>query len=266
MLKLFRFLKPYAAAVTAVLILLFFQSLAELYLPTLMADIVDIGIVQGNTSYILRVGAFMLLVAGVSAVCIILASYLSAKVAVGFGRDLRTQVFARVESYSLHEFDLIGTASLITRTTNDITQVQQVLIMIMRMMISAPMMAVGGIMMAVSKDAELSLFLVVLIPFLAGVIFFIAGKGMPLFRIMQVRLDKLNLVLRENLTGIRVIRAFNRVGHEQKRFNQANTDLTDTAIRVNKIMAAMMPVMMLVMNLTTIAIVWFGSIRVDQKA
>lgn len=264
MLKLFRFLKPYAISVAAVLILLFFQSLAELYLPTLMADIVDTGIVKGDTPYILRVGALMLLVAGGSAVCIILSSFLSAKIATGFGKNLRSKVFSQVESYSLHEFDQIGTASLITRTTNDITQVQQVLIMIMRMMISAPMMAIGGIIMAVSKDATLSLVLVVVIPLLAAAIMLIATKSIPLFRTMQIKLDKLNLVLRENLTGIRVIRAFNRIDHEQKRFYEANDDLTGTAIKVNKLMAAMMPIMMLVMNFTTIAIVWFGGIRVDH--
>jgi ATP-binding cassette subfamily B multidrug efflux pump len=154
-------------------------------------------------------------------------------------------------------------ASLITRTTNDITQVQQVLIMMMRMLISAPMMAIGGIIMAVSRDATLSLVLVVVIPVLLAVIFIIASKGLPLFKVMQVKLDKLNLVLRENLTGIRVIRAFNRLDYEKERFTEANSDLTSTAIKVNIIMAVMMPVMMLVMNFTTIAIVWFGGIRID---
>ena len=264
MVKLLRFLKPFSKSVAAVLLLVFIQSLAELYLPTLMADIVDTGIAFDDTPYILRIGALMLLVAGVSAICLILASFLSAKIATGFGKNVRRKVFSQVESYSLHEFDQIGTASLITRTTNDITQVQQVLIMIMRMMISAPMMAIGGVIMAVSKDATLSLVLVVVIPLLAAAIILIAGKGIPLFRTMQVKLDKLNLVLRENLTGIRVIRAFNRISHEQKRFYDANSDLTGTAIKVNKLMAAMMPIMMLVMNFTTIAIVWFGGIRVDH--
>lgn len=264
MTKLFRFLKPYKIPVAAVLLLLFFQSLAELYLPTLMADIVDTGIVKGDTDYILRVGAFMLLVAAGSGLCVILASYLSAKIATGFGRDIRNKVFTQVEGYTLHEFDKMGTASLINRTTNDITQVQQVLVMILRFMISAPMMCIGGIIMAVSKDRTLSLVFVVSIPVLAASIFIIAGKGVPLFKAMQVKLDKLNLVLRENLTGIRVIRAFNRLDHEKKRFHEANSDLTATAIKVNKVMAAMMPVMMLVMNFTTIAIVWFGGIRIDH--
>ncbi|PKM39514.1 MAG: multidrug ABC transporter ATP-binding protein [Firmicutes bacterium HGW-Firmicutes-8] len=264
MIKLFRFLKPYRIPVSGVLILFLLQSLAELYLPTLMSDIVDTGIVKGDIPYILKVGSLMLVVAMVSGICIIIASYLSSLAATGFGKDLRSKVFSQVESYSLHEFDQIGTASLITRTTNDITQVQQVLIMIMRMMVSAPMMCIGGIIMAVSKDAKLSLVLVVAIPILAAAIYVVAIKGVPLFKAMQVKLDKLNLVLRENLTGIRVIRAFNRIDHENMRFNEANRDLTGTAIKVNKIMAALMPIIMLVMNFTTIAIVWFGGIRVDR--
>lgn len=264
MLKLFKFLKPYRISVASVLILFFFQSLAELYLPTLMADIVNIGIVKGDTNYILGIGARMLSVAAGSAVFTIIASFLSSKAATGFGKDLRNKVFTQVENYSLSEFDKIGTASLITRTTNDITQVQQVLIIAMRMMISAPMMAIGGIIMAVSKDATLSLVLLVVIPVLVAAIFIVASKGVPLFKAMQIKLDKLNLVLRENLTGIRVIRAFNRINHENMRFNEANHDLTSTAIKVNKIMASLMPIMMLVMNFTTIAIIWFGGIRIDR--
>lgn len=263
MLKLSRFLKPFAYSVTGVLLLLFLQSLAELYLPTLMADIVNIGIVQGDTPYIFTTGSRMLLVAAVSAVCTIIASYLSAKIATGFGRDLRSKLFSHVESYSLHEFDDIGTASLITRTTNDVTQIQQVFIMMMRMTVSAPMMCIGGIIMAVSKDATLSLLFIVALPVLLGTIFLVARKGFALFKAMQVKLDKLNLVLRENLTGIRVIRAFNRTEQEKQRFVGANADLTDTAVKVNKLMAVMMPMMMLIMNFTTIAIVWFGGIRIS---
>lgn len=264
LLKLLKYLKPFAPSVIIVLIFLFLQSLAELYLPTLMSDIVDIGIIQGDTPYILRVGGIMLCVAAGSTVFTIIASLLSAKIATGFGRNLRAKVFAQVENYSLNEFNQIGTSSLITRTTNDITQVQQVLILILRMMVTAPMMAIGGIIMAVSKDATLSLIFVVVLPFLTLSIFIIGKKGVPLFKAMQRKLDHLNLVLRENLTGIRVIRAFDRIQHEQERFNTANSDLTQTAIRVNKLMAAMMPIMMLIMNLTTIAIVWFGGLRIDQ--
>lgn len=263
MMKLIRYLKPYWLPIAAILVLAFFQSLTELYLPTLMSDIVDKGIVQGDTDYIWRIGGQMLLVALAGTTGAIISSFLSAKVASGYGRDLRRMVFSRVSSYSLHEFDKIGTATLITRTTNDITQVQQVWVMILRMMISAPMMSIGGVVMAVSKDAKLSLIIVVVIPVLLGVIGFLAAKGIPLFRVIQLKVDKLNLVVREGLTGIRVIRAFNRTAHEKTKFQSANQDLTATAIRVNIIMATMMPAMMLIMNFTTVAIIWFGGIRID---
>jgi len=261
--KLVRFLKPYSLVLTAVVILVFIQSITNLYLPNLNSDIVDTGVVRGDTAYIWRTGGWMLLVAAGSAIAAVVAAYLSSLVAAGFGRDLRSRVFSRVESFSLHEFDKIGTATLITRTTNDITQVQMVLLIMLRMMIGAPIMAAGGIIMAVSKDAELSLVLVVVLPLLVGLITFVAGKGIPIFKALQVKLDRLNLVLRENLTGIRVIRAFDRVDHERRRFQEANRDLTQTAIRVNQLMAVMMPTMMLVMNFTMVAIVWFGGVRIE---
>lgn len=264
MLKLFRFLKPFSAVLAVTLALLFFQSLADLYLPTLMADIVDHGVVQNDIDYIWQVGGVMLVVAGFGAVCSIAAAFLSSRIAVGFGRDLRGTLFSRVTGYSLHEFDVLGTATLITRTTNDINQVQMVLMMILRMMITAPIMAIGGIIMAVSMDATLSLVIVVVIPVLALTIALIAWRAVPLFRAMQVKLDNLNRVMRERLTGIRVIRAFNRTDFEARRFTTANMDLTVTAIRVNRIMATLMPVVLLVMNLTTIAIIWFGGIRIDN--
>lgn len=264
MLKLFKHLGPYRLPILFVLVLVFLQSLSDLFLPTLMADIVDKGIISGDIPYIWRIGGIMLLVAGGGAICAIASSYFSARVSVGFGQSLRTKVFGHVQNFSLQEFDKMGTASLITRTTNDINQVQQVLTMLLRMMISAPMMCIGGIIMAVNKDAKLSLVIVVIIPVLVGAIAIIALKGLPLFKAMQVKLDTLNRVLRENLTGMRVIRSFNRIEHETKRFDEANEDLTNTAIKVNKIMAAMMPIMMLVMNFSTIAIVWFGGLRISD--
>ncbi|GGF92727.1 ABC transporter ATP-binding protein [Paenibacillus abyssi] len=264
MLKLFRFLNVYKLAIAIVLLFTFLQTLSELYLPTLMADIVDIGIIQGDVTYIWKIGGFMLLVAAGGTLASVLASYLSSKVSAGFGQTVRKKVFVHVGNFSLQEFDKIGTASLINRTTNDITQVQQVLNMMLRMMVMAPMMCIGGIIMAISKDAQLSWVIVGVIPVLSLAIFAIVAKGMPYFKVMQAKLDRLNLVLREGLSGIRVIRSFNRTDHESKRFEQANEDLTNTAIKVNKIMAAMMPVMMLVMNLATVAIIWFGGIRIDN--
>ena len=264
MKKLIKFLKPYTVAVVAVIVFVFAQSISELYLPTLMSDIVDIGIVNGDIKYIIKIGGIMLIVAAGGTIFTILASFLSSRVAAGFGRDLRNQVFSKVESFSIEEFEKIGTSSLITRTTNDITQIQQVVFMILRMMISAPLMCIGGIIMAVSRDAELSLVIVIVIPIIASLIFLIAKKGVPLFKVMQTKIDKLNLILREELTGIRVIRAFNRSEHEKERFNKANLDLTKTASKAFKIMVSLMPLMMLLLNLTTISIIWFGGLRIDS--
>ncbi|WP_339848172.1 ABC transporter ATP-binding protein [Paenibacillus sp. FSL W7-1088] len=264
MIKLFKELKPFRLGIAVVLVLIFLQSMSDLYLPTLMADIVDKGIVQGDSGYILQIGGFMLLVAAIGTLCSVIASYWSAKVAAGFGKNTRAKIFNRVENFTLHEFGQIGTASLITRTTNDITQVQAVLTTMLRMMISAPMLMIGGIIMAVSEDRKLSLIFVVCIPLLVGAITFIGLKGLRLFKAMQIKLDKLNLVLRERLTGIRIIRSFNRVGHERGRFREANRDLTNTAIKVNKLMAGLMPLMMIIMDFSIIAIFYFGAIRIDD--
>jgi ATP-binding cassette, subfamily B, multidrug efflux pump len=264
MLRLFRFLKPYTAMIIGVLAFVFLQTLGDLYLPTLMSKIINDGVLQGDTAKIMQIGGFMLLVAGGGALCAIFASFLSSKIAVGFGTILRSKVFRRVESYSLHEFDKIGTATLITRTTNDINQVQMVTVMIMRMMVSAPMMAIGGIIMALQEDRQLTWVLAIAIPVLTGVIVLIASRMIPLFRLVQVKIDKINLVLREKLTGIRVIRAFNTVEHEAKRFDEANLDLTGNYIKVNKIMAFMMPSIMLVMNFTSLAVLWFGGILISK--
>ncbi|MGE7837415.1 ABC transporter ATP-binding protein [Viridibacillus arvi] len=264
MLKLLKNLTVYKWIVLAVVGLVFVQSMADLYLPTLMSDIIDKGVVVGDKNYILKIGGLMLLVAAFGVCASIVASYYSSKAAMGFGRDVRRKVFNHVEGFSLQDFDEVGTASLITRTTNDITQVQQVVIMLLRMVVSAPIMFVGGLIMALSKDAKLSLIIVATIPVLMGAVILIMTKGIPLFKLVQTRLDRLNLVLRENLTGIRVIRAFNREKQEKVRLQKANKDLMDVSIKVNKVMAFLMPVMMLVMNLTVVGIIWFGGIRIDN--
>lgn len=263
MLKLLRMLNIYKLPVILVIIFVFLQSMSDLYLPTLMSDIVNTGIQNNDVPYIWSVGRMMLFIALLGALCSILVSFLASQVSGKFARDLRSRVFRHVENFSLQEFDQIGTASLITRTTNDITQVQNVLLMMMRMMISAPLMFIGGLIMAISQDAKLSLVLVISLPILAGTVALIAFKGLPLFKAIQKKLDRLNLVLREQLTGIRVIRSFNRGHFEKERFKEANQDLTQTAIRVNKIMAFMMPSMMLIMNFTVIAIIGFGGLRID---
>ncbi|WP_342553228.1 ABC transporter ATP-binding protein [Paenibacillus sp. FSL R7-0652] len=264
MMKLFRMLKPYRIPIFFILALIFLQTMAELYLPTLMADIVNLGIVKGDVPYIWKIGGFMLLIAIGGTACSIIASYLSSRTAGGFAKQLRSRVFRHVENFSLQEFDKLGTASLITRTTNDITQVQNVLTMMLRMMIMAPMMCIGGIFMAVSQDAKLSTIFLVVLPVLAGAIALIGSKGFPLFKQIQKRLDRLNLVLREQLTGIRVVRSFNRGEHERVRFNGANTELRDASIKVNVLMATVMPVMMVVMNFSMIAILYFGGLRIDS--
>ncbi|MGB9814139.1 MAG: ABC transporter ATP-binding protein [Thermovenabulum sp.] len=264
MVKLFKFLKPYRSYIFISLVLIFFQSLSELYLPNLMSDIVDFGIVKGDVGYILKKGEIMLLVAMGGALSAIIASYLSSQAAMGFGKILRKEVFSHVENFSLHEFDKFGTASLITRTTNDVNQIQMVLMVTLRMVARAPLMCIGGIIMAISKDAELSLVLLISIPLIILLVFILYKKAMPLFNAIQKKIDKVNLILRENLTGIRVIRAFNKMEYEKNRFEKANIDLTNTSIKVNRIMAGLMPMMMLLLNFTIIAIIWFGGIRIDQ--
>ena len=264
MTALLRYFKPYRWLAALVLLLVFLQSLSELYLPTLMADIVNQGVLFGDTAYILRTGVWMLLTAAFGVVCNIAASYFSAKASSGFGRDLRSRLFAHVSGFSMREFDRFGAASLMTRVTNDVTQVQQTIIMMLRMMAAAPMMAVGGMLMALAMDAQLALVIIAVIPVLALTIFLISRKAMPLFKSMQTRLDRLNLVQREGLTGVRVIRAFNRTAHEQRRFDDANRELTDTALKATRIMAFTMPAMMLIVNFSSVAIVWFGGIRIDR--
>jgi len=263
-MQLARYLKPYVWSVAAALICTLLRALGELYLPTLMSDIVDNGIVNGDTAYILKIGGVMLLVTAVVGVVGILGGYFSSRVAAGFGRDLRSQIFRKVEGFSLHEFDQFGTATLITRTTNDVMQVQQVIIIMLRMMSFAPLMFVGSLILALAKDPPLSLVVLAVIPILVATIASVGFRVVPLFKRMQRLVDRLNLVVREGLTGIRVIRAFNRTEHEKERFRGANTDLMQNAIRVNQIMAAMMPAVQLVMNLGTVAVLWFGGVRVDQ--
>jgi len=265
-LKLFRLLKPYKFVILLILLLILIQSLADLFLPTLMSDIVDKGVVKGDTPYIWKMGGIMLLVSIGGSIVSILASLYASKVSSMFGKIMRHRVFRHVENYSLQEFDKIGTSSLITRTTNDINQVQQVVLMMLRMMVMAPIMCIGGLVMAIYMDKTLSLVLLVAIPVLAIAIFLIVRKGMPYFKVIQKKLDRINLVLREGLTGIRVIRSFNRTEHEHERFTEANEDVMNNAVKVNQIMALMMPLMMLIMNLCTIAIVWFGSKQIDIGA
>lgn len=264
MIKLMRFMKPYRMTVVLVLVLAFAQSMANLYLPTLMADIVDNGVVKGDTNYIWRVGGLMLLVTIVGTICAVIGSFFAARTATGFGKIIRSKLFTHVEQFSLHEFDTMGAASLITRTTNDTTQVQQVWVIILGFMVTAPMIIIGGIILAVAQDATLSWILVVIMPVLVLAIVLLMSRAIPLFRVMQVKLDKLNLILDEGLTGVRVIRAFDRMKYEERRFDDANHDLTDVAIHVNRLIASLLPIMMFVLNVSSVAILWFGAIRINN--
>ncbi|MBU9720958.1 MULTISPECIES: ABC transporter ATP-binding protein [Bacillaceae] len=266
MLSILKYLKPYKLQVSLIIVLTLIGTLLELYLPTLMADVVDIGIVNNDIPYILRTGLWMLVCAIFAIGLTVLVNFFASRVAMGFGKDVRRKLFVNVENFSLQEFEKIGPASLITRSTNDVKQIQDVLNMMLRMMTRAPLMLLGGIILAVSRDQTLSLIFIVALPVLALTIYLISRKAIPLFGELQKKTDRLNLLLRESLIGTRVVRAFNRVEFEKKRFNQANEEFRDTGIRVNKIISFLFPSMMIIMNFTNIAIVWFGAIRIDAGA
>src|SRR5262245_412002 len=263
MLKLFRLLTPYRGYVAIVLVLALAQSLGSLLLPRLMSDIVDKGIVKGDQRAILEIGGLMLLMSLVATLCAGAGSYFSAKVATGFGKILRGAIFARVEHFSIHQFDGFGSASLVTRTTNDTTQVQQMLIMMLTMVITAPMMAIGGVILALSQDTQLAWVLIGVMPVMALVFGLIMRGAIPMSQAMQTKIDRLNLVLGEGLGGVRVIRAFDRGAQQRERFDQANLDLTDTAIAVNRLLAFLMPALIVMLGLTNIGIIWVGSHRID---
>ncbi len=262
MWKLLKLARPFRGQVGLVLVLALAQSLGNLYLPRLMAEVVDDGIVKGDTGAIIRNGGGMLLMAFASTACAIAVAWLSARIASAFARVVRGDIFARVTRYSIHQFDQFSTASLITRTTNDTAQVQMVLITALNMAITAPMMGIGGIILSVQQDAGLASVLIVVVPVMAAVFMLIMRGAVPLFQTMQIRIDRLNLVIGEGLSGVRVIRAFDRGQHQHERFDQANTATMDTAVSVNRIMAFLMPSMMILLNVTSIALVYVGGRRI----
>ena len=259
-----RFLRPYRRALAFVMVLLLVQAIANLYLPDLNADIINNGVIKGDTGYIMSTGGFMLGVTLLLAIASIVSVYWGSKTAMAFGRDVRSAIFGKVQDFSQTEVNLFGTPSLITRNTNDVQQVQQVVAMALNMMISAPIMAVGGIIMALRQDVPLSGLIVVIVPLMGLVIGLLMVRVVPLFMAMQKKIDRINQVVRETLSGVRVIRAFVRTDHEAKRFDDANVDLTRTALSVNRIFAVMIPTLMGIFNLSAVAIMWFGSIRVDS--
>ena len=261
---LVRFLKPHQRLLIAVVVFQLAQSIASLYLPTLNADIIDNGVATGDTDYILRMGGLMLLITLLQIACAVVAVYFGAKAAMGMGRDLRDAIFARVGEFSEQEVTKFGAPSLITRSTNDVQQVQQLVLMSCTLMVAAPMLSIGGVIMAVRQDAQLSWLIAVCVPVLLVAVALIVTRMVPLFRKMQVRIDAVNRVLREQLTGIRVVRAFVREDMEAARFGKANDDVTDVALRAGRLMALMFPVVMLVMNVSSVAVIWFGSFRIED--
>jgi ATP-binding cassette, subfamily B, multidrug efflux pump len=258
------YLRPYSGALILVVTLLTVQALASLYLPELNAEIINNGIAKGDTGYILNTGLIMLGISLVVVVASVIAVYWGSRTGMAFGRDVRRDIFRTVESFSQTELNVIGTPSLITRNTNDVQQVQMVVLIGLNMMISAPILAVGGVIMALRQDIPLSGILIVILPIMALVVGLLMARALPLFQQMQVKVDRVNQVTREALSGVRVIRAFVRVRHEEERFEVANRDLTDTSITVNRLFALLMPLLMAIFNLSTVAILWFGSIRVES--
>lgn len=264
LLRLLRdYLRPYRPQVVAVLLLQLAQTIATLYLPSLNADIIDKGVAVGDTGYIMRIGAVMLGVSLLQVACSIAAVYFGARVAMAFGRDLREGLFTRVQDFSAQEMSQFGAPSLITRTTNDVQQVQMVALLSFTIMLMAPIMLVGGVVLALQEDVALSGLLLVVVPVLGIVVGLIVSRMVPYFRTMQKRIDAINRVMREQITGLRVIRAFVRERREAARFAEANDALFDTSLRVGRLMSLMFPTVMLIMNITSVGVLWFGAGRIE---
>jgi ATP-binding cassette, subfamily B, multidrug efflux pump len=258
------YLRPYARIIFIVLGLLLIGAIGNLYLPDLQGDIINNGVVKGDTDYILRVGAMMLVVTAILGVASVAAVFIGARVAMGFGRDVRRAVFSTVETFSQVEVNRFGPASLITRNTNDVQQVQQVIFVAMTIMVSAPILIVGGIFLAVRTDPGLSGLLLVILPIMALVIGLTFVRLVPLFRTTQAKIDRINQVMRETLSGVRVIRAFVRTRHEEARFETASRDLYDVQLQAGRIFAITQPVIFAIFNLSTVAVLWFGAARVNS--
>ncbi len=257
------YLRPYRRPLVAVVLLQLVGTMASLYLPSLNADIIDKGIARGDTDYILGTGGWMLLVSGVQIACSIAAVYFGARTAMSFGRDVREALFRRVGEFSGREVAQFGAPSLITRNTNDVQQVQMLVVLTCTMLVAAPIMCVGGVIMALREDLGLSWLMLVSVPLLIVAIGLIIRKMIPQFREMQTRIDTVNRVMREQITGIRVVRAFVREPYEVRRFGEANADLTATALRAGRLMVMIFPTVMLVLNASSVAVLWFGAARVD---
>ncbi len=257
------YLRPYSGWLLAVIALQLLGTIASLYLPNLNADIIDFGIAKGDTGYILRMGGWMLIISLAQVACTIAATYYGSRAAMSFGRDLRAAIFRRVSEFSGREVARFGAPSLITRDTNDVQQVQMLVAMTCTMMVSAPIMCVGSIIMALHEDVGLSWLLGVSVPLLAAVIGFVILRMVPQFRLMQTCIDVVNRILREQISGIRVVRAFVREPFETDRFATANGELTDTALRAGRLMALMFPAVILILQVSSAAVMWFGALRIE---
>jgi ATP-binding cassette subfamily B multidrug efflux pump len=260
------YLRPYRKPIALVVLLQLIQTLATLYLPTLNADVIDNGVVKGDMGYIVHTGGVMMAVTLVQVVCALGAVYFGAQTSMALGRDVRSAIFHRVQDFSAREVGRFGTPSLITRTTNDVQQVQMLALLSFTLMVSAPIMCVGGILLALNQDVPLSSLLLVIVPVLAVIVALIIARMRPLFRLMQVRLDRINRVLREQISGVRVVRAFVRDPSERDRFAVANTELFDVSLGVGRLMALMFPAVFLVINVSSVAVLWYGGHRIDSGA
>jgi len=261
-----KFLKPYWKQLTLTIILLSIQAISNLYLPNLNADIINNGIAKGDIKYITNTGLFMLGVTLILAVCAIASSYLSSKISMSFGKDMRRAIFYKVESFSQADLDKFGTPSLITRNTNDVHQMQMLMFIGLNLMVMAPIMCIGGIIMALRQDVVLSYSIIIIVPIMAALVGILLVKTIPIFRSIQVKIDRVNQIMREKLMGVRVIRAFVKSDYEKRRFDEANRDLTSTTLRVNRIIAFAIPSLMIIMNISIVAIIWFGGHRIDSGA
>jgi len=261
-----KFLKPYWKQIILTIFLILVQAMSNLYLPSLNAAIINNGVAKGNINYIIKTGSLMLVFTLLLAACAIASSYFGSKISMSFGRDLRKAIYHRVETFSQADLNRFGAPSLITRNTNDVQQTQMLVLFGLNIIVMAPIMCIGGIIMALRQDVVLSYSIIIIAPIMAVVVGILLAKATPLFRSMQSKIDRVNQIMREKLMGVRVIRAFVRNDYEARRFDEANRDLTSTALRVNRILAVAIPSLIIIMNFSTVAIMWFGGRRIDMGA
>jgi len=261
-----KFLKPYWKQIILAILLILVQAMSNLYLPSLNASIINNGVAKGDISYIIKTGGLMLIFTLLLASCAIASSYFGSKISMSFGRDVRRAIYNKVESFSQSDLNRFGTPSLITRNTNDVQQTQMLVLFGLNLIVMAPIICIGGIIMALRQDIVLSYSIIIIVPIMAIAVGILLAKATPLFRSMQLKIDKVNQIMREKLMGVRVIRAFVRNEYEAKRFDKANRDLTNTSLRVNRILALAIPSLIIIMNFSTVAIIWFGGHRIDMGA